>query len=154
VEVATKRLELLHKLVPKAVRFAVLVNPANAAIAETTLRAVQDASRTIGLQIHVVNASTGREIDAAFATAARERLDALFVAGDVFFVSRRVQFSTLATREPVTARAMVRFPSRIKVSGPPEEKGAAPLRYNETGIVVQSTLVGSASHLWVGGINT
>ena len=63
-----KRLGLLHELVPKAVRVAVLVNPANASIAETTLREVQEAARIIGLQIHVLNASTSREIDVAFAT--------------------------------------------------------------------------------------
>ena len=79
-EVVAKRLALLHELVPKAVRVAVLVNPANATIAETTLRDVQEAARAIGLQIHVLNASTSREIDAAFATLARERPDALFVA--------------------------------------------------------------------------
>ena len=80
-----KRLRLLHELVPKAVRVAVLVNPANASAAETTLRGVQEAAPTIGLQIQILNASTIREIDAAFATLARERPDALFVAGDAFF---------------------------------------------------------------------
>ena len=98
-----KRLALLHELVPKAVRVAVLVNPANAASAETTLREVQEAARTIGLQIHVLNASTSREIDAAFATLARERPDALFVAADSFFASRRVQFATLAARDRIPA---------------------------------------------------
>jgi putative tryptophan/tyrosine transport system substrate-binding protein len=103
VEAATKRLALLHELVPKAVRVAVLVNPVNATIAETNLRAVQEASRTIGLQIHVLNASTSREIDAAFATVARERFDALFVTGETFFATRRVQFATLATQHRIPA---------------------------------------------------
>ena len=84
-----KRLRLLHDLVPKAVRIAVLVNPANASIAESTLREVQEAAPTIGLQIQILNASTIGEIDAAFATFARERPDALFVAADAFFTSRR-----------------------------------------------------------------
>ena len=88
---------------PKAVRVAVLVNPANAAAAETTLRDVQEAARAIGLQIQVLNASTIREIDAAFATLARERPDALFVAADAFFTSRRVQFATLAARDGIPA---------------------------------------------------
>ena len=83
-----KRLRLLHDLVPKAVRIAVLVNPANASVAETTLRDVQEAAPTIGLQIQILNATTIGEIDAAFATLARERPDALFVAPDAFFVSR------------------------------------------------------------------
>ena len=79
-EVTAKRLRLLHDLVPKAVRIAVLVNPANAVTAEPTLRDVQKAAPTIGLQIQILNASTIGEIDAAFATFARERPDALFVA--------------------------------------------------------------------------
>jgi putative tryptophan/tyrosine transport system substrate-binding protein len=89
-----RRLALLHELVPKAVRVAVLVNPANAT-AETTLQDVQEAARAIGLQIHVLNASTSREIDGAFATLVRERSDALLVAGDGFFTSRRAQFVPL-----------------------------------------------------------
>ena len=90
-ELAAKRLELLRELVPAATRVAVLVNPANAANAETTLRDVEAAARAIGLQIQVLNASTSREIDAAFATFVRERPDALFVGTDPFFSSRRVQ---------------------------------------------------------------
>jgi putative tryptophan/tyrosine transport system substrate-binding protein len=79
-EVVTKRLGLLHEVVPKAVRVAVLVNPANATTTETVLREVQKAARTIGLQILVLNASMSRELDEAFATLAREPPDALFVA--------------------------------------------------------------------------
>jgi putative tryptophan/tyrosine transport system substrate-binding protein len=84
LEVVAKRLGLLHELVPEAVRVAVLLNPANAPVTETTLREVQEAARVIGLQIHVLNASTSREIDAVFATLARERPDALFVAPNAF----------------------------------------------------------------------
>jgi len=100
-EVIAKQLRLLHDLVPKAVRVAVLVNPTNAAIAELTLREAQEAAPTIGLQIQILNASTIGEIDAAFATLARERPDALFVAGDAFFLERRVQFATLAARDRI-----------------------------------------------------
>jgi putative tryptophan/tyrosine transport system substrate-binding protein len=82
-ELVAKRLELLRELVPASTRVAVLVNPANAAGAETTLRSVEAAAPAIGLQMHVVNASTSREIDAAFATFVRERPDALFVGGDL-----------------------------------------------------------------------
>jgi putative ABC transport system substrate-binding protein len=82
-EVTAKRLGLLLELVPKAIRVAVLVNPADATNTETTLRGVQEAARAIGLQIHVLNPSTSPEIDAAFATLARERLDALFVAATI-----------------------------------------------------------------------
>ena len=90
-ELVAKRLELLRELVPAAARVAVLVNPANAASAETTLRDVESAARAMGLQIQVLNASTSREINAAFATFVRERPDALFVGSDPFFNSRRVQ---------------------------------------------------------------
>ena len=107
-EVVAKRLRLLHDLVPKAVRVAVLVNPANASVAESTLREVQEAAPTIGLQIQILNATTIGEIDAAFATLARERPDALFVAGDAFFVSRRVQFATLTARDRIPAAYAVR----------------------------------------------
>jgi putative ABC transport system substrate-binding protein len=98
-EVVAKRLGLLHELVPKAARIAVLVNPANAPATEATLREVQQAASALGLQIHVLSASTASEIDAAFAALARERIDALFIAGDGFFGSRRSQFATLAARE-------------------------------------------------------
>ena len=102
-ELVAKNLALLHELVPKAVRVAVLLNPANVPPAETTLRQVQEAARAIGLQIQVLNASTSREIDAAFATLARERPDALFVAPDSFFTSRRVQIAALAARDRIAA---------------------------------------------------
>jgi putative tryptophan/tyrosine transport system substrate-binding protein len=100
-ELVAKRLGLLHELVPKAVRVAVLVNPANAPTAETTLRAMPEAARALGLQIQVLNASTSREIETAFVTLVRDQADALFVAPDGFFTSRRVQFATLATRHGI-----------------------------------------------------
>jgi putative ABC transport system substrate-binding protein len=99
---AAKRLELLRELVPTASRVAVMVNPTNPN-AETTLKGVEAAARAHGLQIHVLNASTTREIVAAFATLGRERPDALFVGGDAFFNSRRVQLAHLATRHAVPA---------------------------------------------------
>jgi putative ABC transport system substrate-binding protein len=103
VEVATKRLSLLHELVPKAIRLAVLVNPANSSTAQSTLREIPEAARAIGLQIQVLNASTSGEIVAAFATLVRDRADALFVAPDSFFISRRVQFATLTARDRIPA---------------------------------------------------
>ena len=107
-EVVSKRLGLLHDLVPKAVCIAVLINPANAPVAETMLREVPEAARAIGLQIQVLNASTRREIEAAFATLLRDRADALFVAPDGFFGSRRVQFATLAAAHRVPAAYSLR----------------------------------------------
>ena len=107
-EVAAKRLRLLHDLVPKAVRIAVLLNPANASVAESTLREVQEAAPTIGLQIQILNASTIGEIDAAFVTLARERPDALFVAADAFFLDRRGQFATLTAINKIPAAYALR----------------------------------------------
>ena len=103
-----KRLRLLHDLVPKAVRVAVLLNPVNASATESTLRIVQEAAPTIGLQIQIFNATTIGEIDAVFATFERERPDALFIAGDAFFVSRAVQFATLAARGRIPATYSLR----------------------------------------------
>jgi ABC-type uncharacterized transport system substrate-binding protein len=100
-EVVAKRLGLLRELVPNAARVAVLVNPANAPIAEATLRAMPEASRALGLEIQVLNASTSREIETAFATFAHDRADALFIGPDSFFISRRVQFATLSARDRI-----------------------------------------------------
>src|SRR5262245_57309268 len=102
-EIAAKRLGLFHDLVPKAARIAMLVNPANRPIAELMLRDIPEAARALGVQIQVVNAITSREIEAAFATIAQDRADALFVAPDGFFNARRVQFATLATHYRIPA---------------------------------------------------
>ena len=102
-ELAAKRLELLRELVPGATRITVLVNPANTMTTEAALRDAVPAARAIGLQTQVLNASTSREIDAAFATIVRERPDALFVGNDAFFNARRVQLVLLAGRHGVPA---------------------------------------------------
>ena len=109
-EAVAKRLRLLHEMVPKAVRVAVLVNPRNPSVVETTVREVQKAAPTMGLQVQILNASTVSEIDAAFATLARERLDILLVAGDAFLISRRVQLATLAARDKIPSAYPVREP--------------------------------------------
>jgi putative ABC transport system substrate-binding protein len=101
-ELTLKRLELLREMVPGAARIAVLVNPANTRT-ETALRDPAAAARVMGLQIQVLNASTSREIDAAFATFVRERPDAVFVGLDVFFISRRAQLVNLASRHALPA---------------------------------------------------
>jgi ABC-type uncharacterized transport system substrate-binding protein len=110
-ETTAKRLALLHELVPKAVRIAVLVNPANIPATESMLRDLPDAARARGLQIQVLNASTRSEIEAAFAALVRDRADALYVGGDVFFTSRRVQLATLAASYRIPAT----YPSRQAV---------------------------------------
>jgi putative tryptophan/tyrosine transport system substrate-binding protein len=102
-ELVEKRLELLREVLPAATRVAVLVNPANAAITEHTLQALEPAARAMRLQVQIVNAGTSREINAAFATFVSERPDALFVAGDPFFGSRRVQLVNLSSRHAIPA---------------------------------------------------
>ena len=110
-EIVSKRLALLHELVPKVARIAVLLNPGNAAAAETTLKEARDVAPALGLQIVAFEASTAGEIDAAFATIARERCDAVLVSGDGFFFTRRGQFATLAARDRLPMISAVReFP--------------------------------------------
>jgi putative ABC transport system substrate-binding protein len=89
---------------------AVLVNPANITATESALGDTPDAARAMGLQIQVLKASTRSEVE-AFATLVRDRADALYVAGDVFFTSRRVQFATLAAAYRIPAS----YPSREAV---------------------------------------
>jgi putative tryptophan/tyrosine transport system substrate-binding protein len=101
-ELAAKRLELLRELLPAATRIPVLVNPTGPN-SESTLREAQSAAREIGLEIQILNASTSREINVAFASFVRERPDALFVDIDPFFTSRRVQLVQLASHYRVPA---------------------------------------------------
>ena len=93
-----KRLGLLRELLPRATRVAVLVNSADADRANSVIRDAEAAAGAMGLQLYVQNASTSREIDAAFVAFAREQSDALFVGPDVFFNNRRVQLANLAAR--------------------------------------------------------
>jgi ABC-type uncharacterized transport system substrate-binding protein len=104
LELTAKRLELLREMLPGAARVAVLVNPANTANAQITLREVETAGRAMGLQIQIFNASTSREIDAAFAAFGRERPD-VFVGQDAFFNRRRLQLTNWASRHalPMTS---------------------------------------------------
>ena len=90
-ELAAKRLELLRELMPGAARVAVLVNPSNPGNAEFVLKDVRAAAGAMGLHIQVLNASNGREIDAAFANLVRERPEAVFVGPDPAFNNRRKQ---------------------------------------------------------------
>ena len=101
-ELIAKRLELLRELVPAARRVAVLIHPADAN-AETVLRDVDTATRAMGLQIQTLDVSTGPDIDAAFATFAHDRPDAVFISGGPLFVSRRIQLVLLAARHALPA---------------------------------------------------
>jgi putative ABC transport system substrate-binding protein len=112
---AAKRLELLHAMVPTAVRVAVLVDPTDASIAETTARDAETTARAMGLQIQIVNANTIREIDAVFASLVRERPDALFVRTSPVFTNRRVQFALLAAHHSIPATYATR--EMVEVGG-------------------------------------
>ena len=101
-ELTAKRLELLSELVPRAGVIALLVNPNNA-VAEPVIRDVQEAARTNGLQLHVLKASSEREIDSAFASLVQLHVDALVVGADPFLSTRREQLVTLASRCAVPA---------------------------------------------------
>jgi putative ABC transport system substrate-binding protein len=101
-ELVPKRLQLLRELVPAAAKVAVLVNPTGST-PEVTVKDAEAAARAIGLQIRVLEASTSREIDVAFATLVRERVDVLFVGTDSFFSARRVHLTHLASRHAIPA---------------------------------------------------
>jgi ABC-type uncharacterized transport system substrate-binding protein len=107
-ELTAKRLELLHELVPAAARVAVLVNPADVTAMETTLRDLEPAVRTIGLKMQVYKATSGQEVHAAFAAMVRERTEAIFISGDPFFTTRRVQLATLAAHHAMPLAAGAR----------------------------------------------
>jgi putative ABC transport system substrate-binding protein len=138
-EITAKRLGLLHDLVPKAVRIAVLVNPANAYTAEATQREITEAARAIGLQIQYLHASTSREIESAFATLVRERADALFLAGDPYFLSRRVQFATLGAKYGIPAS----YPGRDYVEAGGLMSYGADQMWRQVGVYIGQILKGA-----------
>jgi putative ABC transport system substrate-binding protein len=107
-ETASKRLRLLHELMPGARRVAVLINPSNSVASETTLPEVRAAAAVIGLSIDILEASSAQEIESAFVTVTRERIGAIFIASDTYFTSRRVQFATLANRHGIATSAFAR----------------------------------------------
>jgi putative tryptophan/tyrosine transport system substrate-binding protein len=102
-ELASKRLELLRELVPKATTVALLVNPTSPEITEAVSRDLQPTAHTLGLQLHVLRASTDRDLDTVFATLAQLRVGALVIAPDAFFISRSEQLGALTARYAVPA---------------------------------------------------
>ena len=103
LEVGPKRLELLHQMIPTATAIALLVNPTSPNLAEAQSRDLQTPARTLGLQIHVLRASTDRDFDTVFATLAELRAGGLVVSSDLFFFSRSEQLAVLAARHAVPA---------------------------------------------------
>jgi putative ABC transport system substrate-binding protein len=100
-EVTPKRLQLLHELIPAVSVVALLVNPANPTLAETNTKEVQAAARTLGLELHVMNASTERDFDGVFAKLIQLRAGGLVIGGDAFFTSRPEQLAALTVRHAV-----------------------------------------------------
>ena len=100
VEVGPKRLEILRELAPTATIIALLINPTNP-IGETQSRDLQAAARTLGLQLHVLQASTERDFDTVFATLIQLRAGALVISPDIFFTARSEQLATLTVRHAV-----------------------------------------------------
>jgi putative ABC transport system substrate-binding protein len=103
IEVAPKRLELLHEIIPTATTFALLINPSNPTLAEPATRDIRASARTLGVQLHVVSATTDNEIEHAFANLATLRVGGLVIGSDPFFSSRSERLASLAVRYAVPA---------------------------------------------------
>jgi putative tryptophan/tyrosine transport system substrate-binding protein len=103
VEVGPKRLEVLRELIPKATIIALLINPTNPSLAEDFLRALEPVASTLGLQLHVLQASSDQDFDRVFAALAQLRADALMIMPDVFYNSRSEQLAKLSLRQAMPA---------------------------------------------------
>jgi putative tryptophan/tyrosine transport system substrate-binding protein len=139
VEVGPKRLELLHEFVPKATIVALLVNPTSP-FAETTSRDLQAASRTLGLQLHVLHASTARDIDDAFATLVQLQAGALVIGSDPFFVSRIEKLAELTVRHAVPT--IYQYREFAVAGGLMSYGGSLPDSYRTAGIYTGRILKG------------
>ena len=101
IELGPKRVELMHELIPTTTVLGMLINPTNIVQSETLSRDVQAAARSVGLEIHVLRASTERDLDAAFASLSQLQVRALVIGTDAFFNSRSEQLAALALRYAV-----------------------------------------------------
>jgi putative tryptophan/tyrosine transport system substrate-binding protein len=107
IELLAKRLELLREIIPTVTVIGLLVNPANAGVA-AQIRGSEEAARSLGLNLHVVNASNEQQIDTALATLVRLQASAVMVTTDPFFNGRSVQLATLLARYRFPAISEVR----------------------------------------------
>ena len=139
-ELVQKEMEMLHQMVPTATVIAALVNPTNPALAEPATKDVQAAARTLGLQVHVIQASSERDIDIAFATLVRLRADALLVCPDAFLLSRRDQIAALALRH---AKPAIYFQREFAAAGGLMSYGpSVPDGYRQIGLYAGRILKG------------
>jgi putative tryptophan/tyrosine transport system substrate-binding protein len=139
VEIAPKLLELLHDAVPTATAFALLVNPTNPN-ADNESRSLQAAAHTLGLEPHVLNASTDRDIDTAFASLVRLRVGGLVIVSDVFLNTRAEQLAALALRSKLPAVCQTR--AFTEAGGLMSYTGSAPDVYRQAGIYTGRVLTG------------
>jgi putative ABC transport system substrate-binding protein len=140
VELGPKRLELLHELVPKATVIAVLVNPDNATAFETQSRDLQAAARSLGLQLHVLHASTERDFDTVFATLVQLRAGGLAIGGDAFLNNQSEQLAALALRHAVPA---IHQPREFAAAGGLMSYGGSPTEsYRPFGVYTGRILKG------------
>jgi len=137
---AAKRLQLLHELLPATRVMALLVNPAYPTVAETDTKEVQAAARTLGLELHVLNASTERDFDGVFAKLIQLRAGGLVIGGGAFFTSHRERLAALALRHAVPA---IFFGREFAVAGGLLSYGAdIPEAYRLAGIYTGRVLKG------------
>jgi putative tryptophan/tyrosine transport system substrate-binding protein len=140
VELGTKRLGLLHELVPRAARIALLVNPANPVPAEMLIKDTEAAASVIGQHIDVFNAATSREIETAFAALVQNRADAIVVGAEPFFIDRRVQIVILATRHLLPTVYFLR--DFVEIGGLMSYGASDLSRYREVGVYTGRVLKG------------
>jgi putative ABC transport system substrate-binding protein len=131
-EVMPKRLELLHELLPTATAIALLVNPTNPALAEAVLRASRAAIQTLGLDLHVLNASAESDFDAVFANVTQLRAGGLVIGADAFFTSRQEQLAALALRHAVPA--VYEYREFVAAGGLASYGGSLPDSYRLAGV--------------------
>jgi putative ABC transport system substrate-binding protein len=139
VSAVTKRLQLLHELMPEAAAIAYLMNPTHPT-GEVEMRAAQAAAQSLKLQMHVFIASNEGELEVAFATIVQQRRDALLVASDVFFLSRRDQLASFAARHRIPAIYYLR--EFAEVGGLMTYGNRLPDAYRQVGIYVGRILKG------------
>jgi putative ABC transport system substrate-binding protein len=135
-----KRLQLIHEVVPAATTLGILLNPANKAVTETQSNDFQTGARALGLQLHVLNASTEREIEDAFANLKQMRVGALAIGTDGFFVSRSVQLAALANRYAMPA--IFQYREFAAAGGLMSYGSSAPESYRLSGVYTGRILKG------------
>jgi putative ABC transport system substrate-binding protein len=140
VEVAPKRLELLHELIPSANIIAILVNPTNPRLAESESRNLQAAARTLGLQLHVLQANTERDFDTVFATLRQLRVGALMVGADAFFTGRGERLAAMALQHAVPT--MYDNPEFVQAGGLMSYGGSFVDAYRQLGVYTGRILKG------------